>query len=684
MNLDKLFSPQSIAVIGASTNPEKIGYQLLKKLINSNLTHIYPINPKHKQILNRTCFPTVLEVPGPIDQAIVAVPAPLVPQVALDCVNKKIKSLVIISAGFSETGPAGAKLESKLKNICASANLALLGPNCLGYAVPKHKLDLTFAQTAPQPGNIAIISQSGAIGSYLFDWAKKENLGFSKFISLGNRAGINENHCLTHLGNDPQTKVIGLYLESFADGKTFLKTASLVSREKPVIVLFGGQTKAGHKAAQSHTAALSPETDVVATAINQAGCIQANNLDDLINLLEIFSLEPPLKDKDLVIVSNAGGPSILATDQADRMEFDLTSFSAQVNKKLKQTLPPQCQLQNPVDLLGDAMADRFQQALSLIVKDKAKDAYLIILTPQTMTQPEKTARIIVKTFKNIRKPVVVSVMGGKTATSAKKILSEHKIATIDFPQKAVDYLNKLYLYWHQQKQRLPYPVRQPKKQPLTRKQLLSLSSTLQPGLLTWKQTQKISRTYKLPLIETKIINQKNILQLIKEIGFPLVLKSDPSEAIHRTEKQGLYLNLKTTNAVKKAFNQLKPKFQTILAQPQIMAGQELFIGLKQEPNFPPLITIGSGGIYTEIYQDVAHAFLPLNKSLAKQLLNQTKIGQIIHGVRGQPPLAINQVIELMLNLSRLMLDLPQIKELDINPAIVSENNLKIVDIKIII
>lgn len=655
MDLTSLFSPRSIALIGASANQKKIGYQILAKLIQTKLS-IFPINPHESRILNTPAYSSILNVPDPVDLAIVAVPAPIVNLVVQQAAEKKVKSVVVISAGFSESGPEGKILEADLKKICQTHQINLLGPNVLGFANPSKKLDITFAKTAPPAGNIGLISQSGAIGSYLFDWAKSENLGFSKFVSLGNRAGLTETDFLTYLAADPETKVIGLYLESFADGQKFLSVTSQLARKKPVVVIFGGQTQAGQQAALSHTAALSPETVVIKTALAQAGCIQADNLEAFTDLLEIFSLEPPLVDNDLVIITNAGGPGILATDKADEVRL---------------------KVERPIDVRGDALAEQFNSAFQQVIKDKIKDAFLIILTPQTMTQLELTCQAVVKQFKHIKKPIVVSLLGGEITAKAMEILRKNHIATIDFPQKAVNYLSILFQYWHNRLKQTTYPVRQSShiKVPPLR---------LQSGDQTWNEIKKLAKIYHLPLVTTKTVKEEFLLQLIKEVGFPLVLKADPTEALHRTEKKALYLNLNSIQAVKKHFNQLKSQFKTILIQPQIRSGHELFLGLKRHLGFPPLLTIGSGGIYTEIYQDVAHTFLPINKKEALKLLAQTKIGQILQGARGLPPTNVRQVVDLILNVSQLALNFPQIEEININPAIISQDNLSIVDIKITI
>ena len=651
--LNNLFAPKSIALVGASADQDSLGFRLLAQLKLAPNLKLYPVNPKYKELAGLRVFSDLSQIPGQVDQVIVAVPAPIVPLIAAEAVAKKVKSLVVISAGFSETGPEGRVLEAKLKKI-AGKKLLLLGPNCFGYANPQLKLNTTFAKAVPSAGNIAFVSQSGALGSFLFDWAQKERLGFSRFVSLGNRAGVTENECLEFLANDVKTKVIGLYLESFAQGQKFLKIASLASRKKPVIVLFGGVTSAGKTAASSHTASLSPQTDVIATALAQSGCLPAKNLDEFTDMLEVFSLEPPLTDNDLVIVTNAGGPGILAADA---------------------TAAAHLKLDKPVDLLGDATADRFRLALNQIVKQKTKDAFLIILTPQSMSDLNNTASTIAKAFKPLKKPVVVSMLGEQSTLEADRILSKNGLATIEFPQRAVEYLGRLYQYYRHRRLKLPYPVRSAK-----RKRINPIS--LPQGLLSWRQIQSLAKPYNLPLAQTKIVSSAGQLRELKTLGWPLVLKVDASESVHRTEVKGLYLNLKTPTALKRAYRELSKKFTLILAQPQAHSGSELFIGFKREANFPPLMTIGSGGIYTEIYRDVAHAFLPLNQKLVRQTLNETKIGQIIQGVRGIKALNVPKVVNLIINAGRLMADHPQIEEMDINPAIVDANKIQIVDIKI--
>lgn len=661
MNLDSVFNPRSIAVIGASADPVKLGHQIFKKVLSAKNIKAYPVNLQAKTILNQKTYSDITKISDPVDQAIIVIPAPLVLVALKQALAKKVKSVIVVTAGFSESGPEGKKLELKLRSLFQSTNLALIGPNCLGYANPNNHLDITFAKTAPPKGNLALISQSGAVGSFLFDWAKVENLGFSKFVSLGNRAGVNENDCLKYLDHDKSTKVIGLYLESFAHGADFLKTASLVSRNKPIIVLFGGQTKLGKKATLSHTAALSPETKIISTALSQSGCIQAQSLEEFTNLLEIFSLEPPLQDNDLVILTNAGGPAILATDATSQSDLNLVELK---------------------DILGDATAQLFKDSLSDLTKLKTSDAFLVIISPQTNTDFLTISKNIVKQFKQLNKPIIVSLLGGDLVKPAVNYLHQEGIATIKFPKKAVNYFNTLFHYYHYRTKKIPYPARRSARVKPNKLKLQKLTSKLKPGLISWRQNTTLSNLYKLPLVKTIYQNPSNLDSTIKELGFPIVLKSDPSESIHRTEKKALYLNIKTKTALKKAFLDLSSRFNHVLAQPQLQSGFEFFIGFKRNQQFPPLLTIGTGGIYTEVYQDIAHSFLPLNKQLILQLIKQTKAGQIILGTRNQAPLAINLLIELILNTSNLLTDIPQINNIDINPVILTSSSALIVDLKI--
>lgn len=633
--MDYFFKPRSVALIGATKTKAKVGQIIWSKLKQYSGT-IYPVNPKFE-------YKNVLDIPGEVDLAVIAVPAITVQSIVAECVAKKVKAVIVISAGFAEAGPRGVRLKSP--------PLPLLGPNCFGIANPKLKLDTTFAKTAPPAGNIGLISQSGALASYLFNWAKEEQLGFSKFVSLGNRLNLNENDFLEYFSRDPETKVIALYLESFADGSGWLKLASRVTRKKPIVVLFGGQTAAGAQASLSHTASLSPPGEIVAAALKQSGCIAAKDLTDFTNLLEVFSLEPELKDNDLAIITNAGGPAILAADTAGSLAFDVGK---------------------PIDVLGDALAQRFQQAFISTLKDKAKDTFLIIITPQANTQMIKTCKAIVKRFKHLKKPVVVSLLGGRLVEPARKILKINRLATLDLPQEAVQGLAAL-LQFHRLKKHSLYPVRRPysvKNLP---------SGTLPEGLLTWRQAEKLTYPYKIALAKTVALEQP-----LKPaaLNWPLVLKADPALAQHRTENKAIYLNLNTQSGLKLAYQRLKAKFGIILAQEQITQGHELFIGIRRESGWPPLLTIGGGGIYTELYQDLARQFLPVNETVVDQLLRQTRIGQIISGYRTGLKLALKPTLKLILNCCRLIEEHPNIAELEVNPALISESSLTVVDLKI--
>jgi len=647
-----LLQPKSIAVIGASAVKTKVGGQIMTRLSRFS-GKVYPVNPQHKRLYGQRCYPSIISIPTPVDQAIIAIPAPLVPAAVADCIHKAVQSIVIISSGFSEAGAVGSQREEEIKAMIKPTRTKILGPNCFGYANPSLNLDLTFAKTTPPQGNIALISQSGAIGSYLFDWAQTEHLGFSKFISLGNRLGVGENDLLKILAQDKLTKVIALYLESFKNPSEFLAIASRVNRIKPIIVIFGGRSSVGRQAAQSHTAALSPPTALVDTLIKQSGSLQANSLEELTNLLEIFSLEPPLHDNDLAIVTNAGGPGILAADTAAAVKLDVS---------------------RPVDVFGDALARDFSAAFNQVIKDKVKDAFLIILSPQTMTQLEATCTAIVKQFSLVKKPIIVSLLGGEITAPAKEILRRQQIATIDFPQSAVRYLSRLYQYWHQHRHFYLYP----RRFPVCRKKLISLPY----GLLTWRQKVKLTKLFNLNLVKTCFAQENNLSAIINDLGYPLVLKSDPSELIHRTGNKAIYLNLNSFSAVKQRFKQLKQKLSLVLAQPQIGDGQEIFLGISREGNFPPLLTFGSGGIYAEVYRDIKQIFLPVNPSILTKLVKQTKIGQILSGYRGLPKINLQPLIKIVLNLQKLVLAYPSITKIDINPVIIRQNQAVIVDIKI--
>lgn len=633
--MEAFFRPRSIALVGASRFPGKIGRILWDKLRGYS-GRLYPVNPK-------LGLARVTDIAGPVDLAVIAVPAPAVPSVVDDCVAKKVKGVIVISSGFNELGDKGVKLKAP--------PVPLLGPNCFGLANPKLKLDTTFAKAAAPAGNIGLISQSGALASYLFNWAKEESLGFSKFVSLGNRLGLNEIDFLEFLASDRETKIIALYLESFADGRRWLELTSRISRHKPMVVLFGGQTAGGARASLSHTASVSPPAALIRTAVNQPGAILAEDLEDFTNLLEVFSLAPALAGEDLAIITNAGGPAILAADTAGSLAFKVA---------------------RPIDLLGDALTEDYDRAIRSALKDRVSDAVLVIITPQANTDITQIAQAIVKRFKQSGKPIVVSLLGGRLAEPARKILRSHKIATIDLPQQAAQSLAAL-LSFHRRKKNPPYPVRRPyrlRHQP---------SGTLPEGRLTWLQAAKLARGYRLPLVETVKLTQPVKPQ---SLSWPVVIKADPALSQHRTENKAIHLNIHSVSAFKKSYQQISRNFPLVLGQSQLTSGHELFVGIRREANWPPLLTLGGGGVYTELYQDLARAFLPVNAAVINQLLRQTRIGQIINGYRTGLKLALNEVVKLILNSCRLFEENPQISELEINPAIVTETAVTIVDLKL--
>jgi acetyltransferase len=631
----EFFEPRSIALIGASQTAGKVGHTLWQRL-RSWGGQVYPVNPKFG-------YKSIRDIPTTADLAVIAVPAAAVPAIVSDCVTKNVKAIVVISAGFAEAGPNGVRLEPP--------PVPLLGPNSLGLANPAVGLNLTFAQTPPPPGNIGLISQSGALASYLFAWAKTERLGFSKFVSLGNRLNLNENYFLEYLGRDSATKIIGLYLEAFADGKTWLKIASRVSRKKPVIVLVGGQTEAGKNASMSHTASLSPSKAVAAAALRQSGCLPAETISDFTNLLEVFSLAPRLTDNDLAIVTNAGGPAILATDTA-------ASLRLNVGK--------------PIDVLGDADAGRFLAGLNQALADQAKDAFLVIITPQAGTTVEVICRALARRVKHLKKPIIVSLLDGQLSGLARQILRRQQIPTIDLPQDACRALAALLNYYRRQGQPRFYPQR--RSYSLSRRAKVSLPR----GRLTWGQINRLTRSYDLPLVKTVCLT-KPIKPL--SFGWPLVLKADPAAAPHRTEARAVYLNLNSLAALRRAWRGLTRRYPTVLCQVQVSGGQELFVGLRRQPGWPPLLTVGGGGIYTDLYQDVNRVFLPVNGQTVRSTLLSTRSGQVIAGWRTGVNLT-DQAVKLILTACRLFEEQTDLTELEINPALLTPEAAVIVDIKI--
>lgn len=708
-DLHGLFSPQSVTIIGASKSPEKVGAIALRNIIESSFKgKIYPVNPKEKEIAGYKCYPNVDSLPEVPDLAVFAVPSAITLGLLEKIGRKGIKNVVIFTAGFKEIGVEGEILQKNLEEIAAKFKINILGPNCLGFANNDLPINVTFGQVIKEIGNLRIISQSGAIAASLFDWCQTTKLGYSEFVTIGNKAVINENDILKYWSSQSVSPLrdsrlsrvypIGLYLESIADGQEFVKIAKEISKTTPIFALKPGKSKAAVAAMHSHTGAIAGEDNVLDVAFNEAGIIRCHELSQFFNLARAFAWEKAPKGPRVAIVSNAGGPAVLSTDSIDEAGLQMSQFSNETKKKLSAFLPRMASFLNPVDILGDALADRFGQALEAVLQEPTVDAAIVILTPQLTTQIEKTADIIGKLSTRYSQPILCSFIGGSLASVGEKKLNEYKIPSFAFPEMAI---NTLSLMWKWQNWR-----DKESKENVHSESPLDIDTENIQSILTSAKNNKqnsldnfsandviISSGIATPL--TLSISDISHAELFAvKSGWPVVLKISFPGLLHKADVGGVIVNIKNSEELQKAWNKLSTivesldvetkKGAKIQIQEQIIGGVEVIVGVKIDPNFGPVILFGAGGKYAEILLDRNLHLLPLEEKQAKELVQNSKIYSLLKGFRDDPVYDLDKLYETIIRLGKLALSMPDIAEIEINPLIVTHKGVWAVDSKVVL
>lgn len=686
--LKNLFEPKSVAVIGASSTEGKLGYAVFKNLATLGYKgKLFPINPKGGELLGHPIYKKLSEIKEKIDLAIVMVPAEFVTKVLAECGKQKIKNIVIISAGFKEIGGDGIKRENAVKKLIEKYKFNLIGPNCLGIINTNFRLNASFAEGMPMRGNVGLISQSGAMAVAISDWAYTHNLGFSKIISLGNKAGVNEIDLLEYLEKDKSTKVILMYLESIEDGQKFMKTAKRITKQKPIIVIKSGTSVSGTKAISSHTGSLAGSQEAVKAAFKQSGIIRAETVEDLFNFARGFSYQNLPKDNRVAIISNAGGPAILATDSIESSCLEMSKLEEKTKKELKQNLPETAAVHNPVDIIGDALADRYEKALNAVMPDKNVDAVIVLLTPQIMTEEEKTAEIIAQFSKKFpKKTTFACFMGGKNVTESKKILRLNQVPNYGFPDRAVATLEQMekYALWQKQK---PFSNKQyPLQITKTESEKLRNKVKKHKGQVPMPLAMEILNKYKIQTPASDLAHSANeAMSIAEKIGFPVVLKICSKDIIHKTDAGGVRVDLKNAEEVKKAYEKMlkdvkvyNPSAQIdgVFVQEMTTLGREVIIGMKRDPQFGPLLMFGLGGIYVEVLKDVTFRIAPICLHEAEEMIHEINAIQLLKGVRGAKSIDFKKLAEVICHVSQLALDFPEIQELDLNPLVVNEKGSK--------
>lgn len=690
-NLDKLFAPDSVAVVGASRDSKKIGNITLRNIIESGYKgKIYPINPKATQIHNQKVYPSIASLPETPDLAIISLPVGLVIESLKQGIEKEIKNYVIYTAGFKETGTEGEVLEKEIKSLAFNYKLNILGPNCLGFANNDHKINATFGKPANTSGKLKFLSQSGAIAAALFDWAEYTNLGFSEFVTLGNKADLGENDILDYW-KETATKEytpIGMYLESISDGKRFIKLASEITKVSPIFVLKPGKSEAAKHAMQSHTGALAGEDAVLEVALKRAGVIRCDGIQDMFDLVRAFSWGESPRNSNIAIVSNAGGPAVISADAVSKHELNLVPISSGNKKYLSEHLPRSASLLNPVDVLGDALADRYKVATETVLKQEDVNSVLVLLTPQVMTEIKETANVIATLRDKYKKPIFCSFIGGNQVSRGQQILNRSKIPSFAYPERAIKAIAQMW-QWVLLKQNPQQDALQVKihedvvhlvrfAKENNRKALsgLEVDFILQKLGLDTPATEEATTTDKAK-------------RFALTHGWPVVLKLSSDNLLHKTEAGALITNISTEDALNTAFNnldkkrnQLTPNIRertSIQIQKQIEGGLEIIIGVKQDPTFGYVMMFGAGGIYAEILKDTNLAMLPLSRKQITDLVSSSKVYEILKGARGQPPYYLKGLYDVMEKVTQLALALPEFKSFEINPVIVNHGRVWLVD-----
>ncbi len=684
MRLDALFSPRSVAIIGASRTPGKVGHVLTRNVLESGYPgDVIPINPNAEEILGRKAYPSILDVPGEIDLAVVAIPAEHVLRIADECGRKGIKALVVITAGFKETGREGALLERQLVEVGEKYGMRIQGPNCLGIINTSIPLNLSFAAAMPRKGRIGFISQSGALGTAVLDWVIQEGIGFHSFVSLGNKADLDEVDFIEAMGEDEGTGVILLYLESIEKGRRFLETSAEVVKRKPIIVLKGGTSTAGARAAGSHTGALVGSFVAYKTAFEKTGIVMAESVEELFNYAIAFTEQPLPKGEGLAIVTNAGGPGILATDLSERLGIRLANLSSEIRSRLMEKLPQAAATGNPVDVLGDAMADRYRYAVEEVLKDNRVNAIVVILTPQAMTEVMETAKDIVDIHgKVVGKPIITVFMGGELVRKASDYLRDNRIPCYDFPEKAVKTVSALYEYARFMKEPEYPPVRFKDVNPKKVREILDAARKDGRVVLLSNEAAEVVEAYGIRSTNNRLARSaEEAVRYAGELGYPVVLKIVSPDILHKTDLGGVVLNLRAENEVRSAYQGVLTSVGRFMPEARIYGvmvyhmaprGRETIIGMSQDVQFGPLVMFGLGGIYVNFLKDVSFRLAPLSDHEAQRMMEETRAYTLLKGIRGEPPSDIESLKNTILRVGQLVWDFPEIVEMDINPVIVYE------------
>ena len=700
--LDAIFSPKSVAVLGASTVQGKVGHDIFENILKGGYTGtLYPVNPKATSIHCIKAYPTLLDVPDSVDLAMIILP----PKIALasveECIEKGVKGIVIVSAGFREIGGEGLDIEKKIVDLCKEADIRLVGPNCLGVINPAAdiRLNASFSTRMPERGNISFISQSGALCTAVLDFAADRGFGFSKFISTGNKADVNELDLLQYFHHDLETEVIMIYMEELKkSGQEFIDRVKEITsgdRPTPILVIKSGRTRAGSKAAASHTGSLAGTEAVYDAIFQEAGVIRVDSVNDLFDYAIAFASKKMPEGKKVAIVTNAGGPGIVATDITVTSGLELAEFNSETIEVLSSHLPPTANIHNPVDVIGDAAQDRYENALNAVIKDENVNGAIVILTPQSMTNAIGTAEAIVKISKRTSKPIICSFMGIVDVSAGVKYLQEHHIPVYRFPENAAKALGKLYeaRLWldRQLLAQFEFSHNKERAQEIIESNLKKGRTYL--GELEGRELLSCYGFTVLPMDLAKTADEA--VRLADEMGYPVVQKIVSEQIIHKSDAGGVKVGLENADDVRNAFSKIMEnaknynpdaELKGVLVQKMAGAGEEVILGMNRYPDFGPLLMFGLGGVFVELFKDVIFRLAPIGRNNARRMVRNIKSFPLLDGFRGKPKSDLESIHRHLVSLSHLVVDHPQIQELDINPLLVHKKGegSTVADVRIIL
>ena len=697
--LDPFFKPKNVAMLGATENPGSVGRTTLWNLISSPFGGaVFPVNPKRESVLGIKAYKSVKEIPAEIDLAVIATNSKLIPGLVKECGEVGCKAAVVISAGFKEAGPEGIELERQLVENARAANMRIIGPNCLGIMVPPSGINATFAAGMARTGSVGFLSQSGALCTAVLDWSLAENVGFSAFMSLGSMADVGWGDLIYYLGNDPKTRAILIYMESVGDARSFLSAAREVAYTKPIIVIKAGRTAAGSQAAASHTGSMTGSDDVLDIAFRRSGVLRVTNIADLFYMAEVLAKQPRPKGPRLTILTNAGGPGVLAADSLLLGGGELAEISDQTIAELDKFLPATWSRHNPIDIIGDAGPDRYAKTLEVVSKDENTDGMLVILTPQAMTDATQTAQLLKPLAKLGDRPVVASWMGGVDVDAGVRILNQAGIPTFPYPDTAARMFNYMWRYASNLRSLYETPsYAQDDAEADTAAAVAILDRVRAEGrtILTEFESKDVLAAYGVPTLPSRIASTEDqAVEAADSMGYPVVLKLHSLTITHKTDVGGVQLNIRTPEGVRSAYQAIRDSvaakaglehFNGVNVQPFAkLDGYEVILGSSIDPQFGPVLLFGMGGQLVEVFKDRSLALPPLNSTLARRMMERTKIYKALQGVRGRAPVDLAALEQLLVRFSRLVVEQPWIKEIDVNPLLASSERLLALDARIVL